>query len=289
MVVLENDKLQVTIKLKGAELSSIKDKVSGKEYIWQGNPDVWGYHAPNLFPIVGGLKDNKITISGNDYNLSRHGFARTSMFRRIESTPNHAVFSLSYDDETLKIYPYKFEFEVAYSLSGNSLTILYKVINKDDKKIYFSVGAHPAFNIPLEESEVYEDYFIEFEKEETLVSSKLSTTGLFNGQYKEFGQSTILDLTADLFNEDALVFKNLNSRVVYLKNRKNTQSIKVDFNQFNELGIWAKPGAPFVCIEPWLGYADNELGQKDISEKPGIQTLDHGHVFESNYTISIEK
>ncbi|MFD1631987.1 aldose 1-epimerase family protein [Pseudopedobacter beijingensis] len=289
MVVLENDKLQVTIKLKGAELSSIKDKVSGKEYIWQGNPDVWGYHAPNLFPIVGGLKDNKITISGNDYNLSRHGFARTSMFRRIESTPNHAVFSLSYDDETLKIYPYKFEFEVAYSLSGNSLTILYKVINKDDKKIYFSVGAHPAFNIPLEESEVYEDYFIEFEKEETLVSSKLSTTGLFNGQYKEFGQNTILDLTADLFNEDALVFKNLNSRVVYLKNRKNTQSIKVDFNQFNELGIWAKPGAPFVCIEPWLGYADNELGQKDISEKPGIQTLDHGHVFESNYTISIEK
>src|SRR5690606_16211959 len=110
------DRLKVSIKLKGAELCSIIDKNTGLEYIWQGNPDVWAYHAPNLFPIVGGLKNNTLRVNGNNYTLSRHGLARTSMFRRIESSPDKAEFSLAYNDETLKIYPYKFEFEVVYQL-----------------------------------------------------------------------------------------------------------------------------------------------------------------------------
>ncbi|ADY51775.1 Aldose 1-epimerase [Pseudopedobacter saltans DSM 12145] len=288
MVVLENDKLKVAIKLKGAELSSVIDKQSGTEYMWQGNPDIWGYHAPNLFPVVGGLKENKLKIDGKEYNLNRHGFARTSNFRRIESTPTQAVLSLSYDDETLQIYPYKFEFELTYRLVGNQVQITYKVVNKEDKKIYFSVGGHPGFNVPLEEGEVYEDYYIQFEKEEDLVASTLSDKGLFNGSHKEILKGTKLPLKANLFDDDALVFKYINSRSVTLRNNRATKSIKLDFHKFKELGIWAKPGAPFVCIEPWLGYADNELGQNDISEKPGIQALDKGHVFEANIDITFE-
>ncbi|WP_353133981.1 aldose 1-epimerase family protein [Pseudopedobacter sp.] len=286
MVVLENDKLKVTIKLKGAELSSVVDKQTGIEYMWQGNPDVWAYHAPNLFPVVGQVKENKLNINGQEYNLNRHGFARTSNFRRIESTPNHAIFSLSYDEETLKIYPYKFELEIAYHLSGNQIHILYKVVNKEDHKIYFSIGAHPGFNVPLEDGEVYEDYYIQFEKEEDLVASTLSDKGLFNGKHKEILKGNNLPLASDLFNEDALVFKNINSRSVELRNNSGTKYVKLDFPQFKELGIWSKPGAPFVCIEPWLGYADSELGQQDISEKPGIQTLDKGHVFEVTMDIT---
>lgn len=286
MVVLENDKLKVTIKLKGAELSSVVDKQTGIEYMWQGNPDVWAYHAPNLFPVVGQVKENKLNINGQQYNLNRHGFARTSNFRRIESTPNHAIFSLAYDEETLKIYPYKFELEISYHLSGNQIHILYKVVNKEDHKIYFSIGAHPGFNVPLEDGEVYEDYYIQFEKDEDLVASTLSDKGLFNGKHKEILKGNNLPLASDLFNEDALVFKNINSRSVEIKNNSGTKYVKLDFPQFKELGIWSKPGASFVCIEPWLGYADSELGQRDISEKPGIQTLDKGHVFEVTMDIT---
>lgn len=286
MVILENDKLKVTIKLKGAELSSVIDKQSGIEYMWQGNPDIWAYHAPNLFPVVGGLKENKIKIDGKEYNLNRHGFARTSNFRRIEATPNQTVLSLDYDDETLKIYPYKFEFEITYRLHGNQVQVTYKVVNKEDKKIYFSVGAHPGFNVPLEAGEVYEDYYIEFEKEENLVASSLSDKGLFNGSHKEVLKGTKLSLRPNLFDADALVFKKINSRSVTLKNNNGTQAVKLDFPKFKELGIWAKPGAPFVCIEPWLGYADSEIGQQDISEKPGIQSLEKGHVVEVNMNIT---
>src|SRR5690606_22639825 len=127
---------------------------------------------------------NTLNVDGKQYFLNRHGFARTSNFRRIESSPHHAVFSLGFDEDTLKVYPYKFEFEVVYHLTETTLRVLYKVINKDDKKIYFSVGAHPAFNIPLEEGESYEDYYIEFEKNEALIASSLSPQGLFNGQHK---------------------------------------------------------------------------------------------------------
>ncbi len=289
MVVLENERLKVSVKLKGAELCSIIDKNSGVEYIWQGNPDVWAYHAPNLFPIVGGLKNNTLNVNGNQYPLSRHGLARTSMFRRIESSPENAVFSLAFDEETLKMYPYKFEFEVVYHLREDTLDILYKVINKDDKRIYFSVGAHPAFNVPLEEDENYDDYYIEFNKPEELLSSSLSSEGLFNGQQKVIlTEGGKLPLNHELFANDALVFKNLESKKVSLKNRKGTKEIVVDFPNFKELGIWAKPGAPFVCIEPWLGHADNELGHQDISEKMGIQDVEHGHVFEAVYSITIK-
>lgn len=288
MVVLENDELKVTLSSKGAELMSIIDKKDQTEYIWQGNPDYWAYHAPHLFPIVGGLNDNILSVDGNQYPLNRHGFARTSTFRRIESAPQQAIFELRYNQETLAAYPYKFEFQVIYFLTGRSLKVLYKVINLDSKDIYFSVGAHPGFNVPFTNDDNFEDYYIEFQNQEELKSHQLSDKGLFNGETIQVSTNNKqLALTYDLFDKDALVFKNLSSRSVILKSKNSDKQVKVDFPYFNYLGLWSKKKAPFVCIEPWLGCADTDGEVVDISKKEAMQYLKHGHVFETDFTITV--
>lgn len=287
MVVLENEHLKVTINYKGAELSSLIDKNNNTEYIWQGDESIWNYHAPNLFPIVGGLNNNTLHVNGNGYQMNRHGFARTSTFRRLESAPDHAKFSLDYSEETLTVYPYKFEFQVVYHLSGRSLKIAYKVINKDDKDIYFSVGGHPAFNVPLVNGENYEDYYFQFEIEEDLDTHLLSSSGLLTGETQKVFTGNKLPLKKDMFDRDALIFKDLKSKSIILRNNAGTKYVKVDFPQFKQLGLWSKPNAPFVCIEPWLGYTDSEGQARDISEKEAIEIVEHGHVFEADFTISI--
>ncbi|WP_026904714.1 aldose 1-epimerase family protein [Pedobacter glucosidilyticus] len=287
MIILENSQLKVTINMKGAELSSLFDKESQTEYIWDAQAAIWAYHAPNLFPIVGNLKDNTLLVNGKTYHMNRHGFARTSNFRRIESAPDHAHFALRFNDETLQQYPYKFEFQVVYQLKGRSLKVMYKVINLDDKRIYFSIGAHPAFKVPLIATENYEDYTLFFEHPEHLQSSSLSEYGLFNGKTTPIADHGELKLSKTLFDTDALVFKNIKSRSVTLKNHRGNKFVKLDFPHFTSLGVWVKPGANFVCIEPWLGYADSDEDLKDISQKEAIQFVEHGHVFEVDLTISI--
>ncbi|MRX46141.1 aldose 1-epimerase family protein [Pedobacter puniceum] len=287
MIILENSQLKVTINMKGAELSSLFDKESQTEYIWDAQAAIWAYHAPNLFPIVGNLKDNTLLVDGKTYQMNRHGFARTSTFRRIESAPDHAHFALRYNEETLQQYPYKFEFQVVYQLKGRSLKVMYKVINLDDKRVYFSLGAHPGFKVPLTAGEAYEDYTLFFEHPEHLESSLLSTKGLFNGKTIPVADKGELNLTKTLFDADALVFKTLKSRSVTLKSQRGDKFVRLDFPHFTSLGVWAKPGANFLCIEPWLGYADSDEDLKDISQKEAIQFVEHGHVFETDFTISI--
>ena len=287
MVVLENEFLKVVLSSKGAELTSLVDKSTHTEYIWQADEQIWNYHAPNLFPIVGGLNNSILYVNGETYPMSRHGFARTSVFRRLESAPDHAKFSLDYNDETLKAYPFKFEFQVVYHLSGRSLKVVYKVINKDQKDIYFSLGAHPAFNVPLVEGEAYEDYYFQFETAEDLSTHLLSASGLLTGATEKVFTGDKLQLTKDMFNKDALIFKDIKSRSIILTNGAGTRHVKVDFPHFIQLGLWSKPGAPFVCIEPWLGHADYEGDSRDISQKDAIQHVEHGHVFEADFTISV--
>ncbi|MFC5285271.1 aldose 1-epimerase family protein [Pedobacter alpinus] len=288
MVILENEHLKVAISSLGAQIHSINEKLDGTEYMWQANPAVWPFHAPNLFPVVGGLKDNTLNVNQKQYTLGRHGFARTSNFRRIESAPHQAIFELRYDEETLKIYPYKFDFQVIYHLEGRTLRVSYKVINMDEGSIYFSVGAHPAFNIPLAENDNFEDYYLEFNKEEKLITHKSSTNGLLSGETLAIATpNQKLFLTRDLFKDDALVFKNIKSREVILKSTKHSKQVKVSYPHLTFLGIWTKGDAPFICIEPWLGCSDTEGPAKDISEKEGIQMLKHGHVFETDYSITV--
>ena len=288
MVTLQNEFLKVDISPVGAQLTSICNKQNKVEHLWQGDPAVWGFQAPNLFPVVGGCYNNEIQVDGKKYPMERHGFARRSEFMIQDVSDVHAKFSLSHSEATREVYPFEFTFQVLYDLFDSELRVGYKVINQDENAICFSVGAHPAFNIPFFRGEKYEDYYIEFEKGETLITHLFSDEGYFNGQTATVVQNgNRIDLTKDLFSGGALVFKELASREVLIKNHKTPNFISVSFPHFDSLGIWAAPGADFVCIEPWLGYGDSIGGPGEFREKAGIRKLEHGHVFEVDYTIGI--
>ena len=288
MTTLENDFLKVSIRPKGAELTSIYNKQTSTEHLWQADPAVWAWHAPNLFPVVGGTLDNQILIDGKSYPLERHGFARQSEFTVVEATPTKAVFSLQANEKTLAIYPYQFEFQIEYQIDHQVLTVIYRVINQEPKPLYFSVGAHPAFAVPFSPDEKYEDYYLEFQKEETLERHLLSPKGYFTGETEPvLTVEKQLPLTKDLFDQDALVFKNLDSRSVTIRSRNHDRAVTVSFPAFPYLGIWAKPGAPFVCIEPWLGYADREGTPVPFEEKEAIQHVEPNGFFETGFTIGV--
>ena len=288
MAKLENDFLKVEISTKGAQLSSVYNKAAQLEHLWQADASVWGWHAPNLFPVVGGLINDELLVDGKAYHMARHGFARQSEFILLESDDVHAVYSLPYCEKTLAVYPYKFDFHILYTLIDNALRITYKLINHDKKDIYFSVGGHPAFNVPFNKGENYEDYYLEFETEEKLETHLLSKEGFFNGEEHPVpSPNNKLYLTRDMFYADALVFKNLKSREVCIKSDKHNVSLSVEFPHFNYLGVWAKGGGDFVCIEPWLGCADTEGKHVEISQKEAIQKLKPGHVFEAAFYISV--
>lgn len=287
MTVIENELYKVAIRNQGGELTSFYNKATGIEHLWQADAAVWPWHAPNLFPVVGGLINNKLLVNGKAYPMPRHGFNRTSELLLIHIDDTSAKFSLPNSERTLAAYPYKFDFQIHYDLIDSSLRVTYKVINLDKQPVYFSVGGHPAFNVPFNKGENYEDYYLEFELDEQLHTHRLSADGFFNGETAEVPiKNKTLALTRNLFDNDALVFKNLRSREVTIKSKLHDQSLTVDFPHFNYLGIWAKPGADFVCIEPWLGCADTEGKAVDISQKEAIQELKVGHVFEAAYFIS---
>ncbi len=288
MATLENDHLRVSIRPKGAELTSILHKPSSIEHLWQADSMVWGWHAPNLFPVVGGCLNNQLLVDGKAYPIERHGFARQSTFDTTESTKTHAIFSLRSSKATRVHFPYEFEFQVIYELDGPKLTVTYRLVNADEQTVYFSVGAHPAFAVPFTPDESYEDYFIEFERAEPLETHRLSSAGYFTGETKPVPTNgKRLALTKHLFDADALVFKNLASRRVAIRSNKHNHTLTVSYPDFPYLGLWAKPGAPFVCIEPWLGCADSEGEPKPIQQKEAIQEVEVGKVFEAAFTIEV--
>ncbi|WP_421828224.1 aldose 1-epimerase family protein [Larkinella sp.] len=288
MTTLENDFIKVSIRSQGAELTSIYNKQTGIEHLWQADPAVWGWHAPNLFPVVGGCLDNQIIVDGKPYPMERHGFTRQSEFTVIEATPTKACFSLKSNEKTRAVYPYEFDFQIEYQIDNQVLTLIYRVINREDKRMYFSVGSHPAFAVPFFPNENYEDYYLEFQNEEPLERHMLSTKGYFTGETEPvLTVDKQLPLTADLFNDDALVFKNLASRSVTIRSRNHDQAVTVSFPAFPYLGIWAKPGGKFVCIEPWLGCADREGTPVPFEEKEAIQHVEPNGLFETGYTIGV--
>ena len=289
MTVIENDYLKASISNRGAQLTSLYNKATGVEHMWQGDKSIWPWHSPNLFPVIGSLINNQIIVDGKPYTIEqRYGFARDWEFLTLESNRIHAKFSLPYCDKTMAMYPYKFDLHIFYDLMDNALRVTFKVINLDQKDIYFSIGGHPAFNVPFNPGENYEDYYLEFETEEPLHEHLLSAEGFFTGEtqpVKMDGKN--LRLTRHLFDRDALIFKNMHSRQVTIRSHKHQQSLSVQFPHFHYLGIWAKSCADFVCIEPWLGCADTQGQPKELSHKEGIQKLEHGHVFEACYYITI--
>lgn len=287
---ISNEILSIAVKQRGAELCSIKSTAGGQEYMWNADPNIWASTSPVLFPIVGGLKDNTYVYRGISYTLPRHGFFRQQeKIQLITHTENSLSFQLTTNEETLKVYPFEFRFTITYSLLGSTIRIHHLVENTGNDQMYFSLGAHPAFACPLHPGETYEDYYLEFEHSETLHTWDLNDQGLIYQQGRLVMDHTpTLPLHRHLFDHDALIFKNPVSNWVALKSNKNPHSVTVRFDNFQYLGLWAKPGAAYVCIEPWLGIADSHDTDGRLERKEGILHLEKGGSFETKYEIRIE-
>ena len=285
---IKNSFIKAKIKSFGAELNSLQKMDENLEYIWQGDSKYWNRHSPILFPIVGRLKEDSYTYQNQKYNMTQHGFARDKEFEVIKNEADFIEFRLKSDEKTLEIYPFSFELYLSYKLEKNSLIVSYKVINKSDDKMLFSIGAHPAFNWTLKEDEKKENYFLEFENIKETKRYFLNDKGLVYDSVDLKIIDNKIALNEELFKNDALVFEDLNIKTLTLKNSINENYIKLNFENFPYLGIWSKPtGAPFICIEPWFGVADDENSNQNFEDKKGIITLQKDEIFSCFYSIEI--
>ena len=285
---LENAYVQIKANEQGAELCSLYHKGHGIEYIWTGDPQVWGRHAPVLFPIVGKLKENSYRLNEKTYHMNQHGFARDFPWTLVEERENALTFRLQESAETLEKYPFRFVLDAEFSLDGTAVSVTYTLQNRNEEEMPFSLGAHPGFNCPLTAESRFEDYYLEFEQKETL-SKQLLQDGLRTGEDRPVLQEERkLPLSRELFREDALVFEGVQSDWIALRSYIHPHGVKVSFKGFPYLGIWTKSGtSPFVCIEPWYGVADKQKGQADIHQKEGICLLKAGERFSCTYTIEV--
>ena len=285
---IKNEHIKAKIKSFGAELNSLQKIDEDLEYMWQGDSKYWNRHSPILFPIVGRLKNDSYTYQNQKYNMTQHGFARDKEFEVIKNEVDFIEFRLKSDEKTLEIYPFSFELYLSYKLEKNSLIVSYKVINKSDDKMLFSIGAHPAFNWTLKEDEKKEDYFLEFENIKQTKRYFLNDKGLVYDSVDLKIIDNKIALNEELFKNDALVFNDSNIKILTLKNSNNKNFVKLEFKNFPYLGIWSKPsGAPFVCIEPWFGVADEDSSNQNFEDKKGLISLEKNEIFSCFYSIEV--
>lgn len=287
--LIENDILLVESKTAGGELTSIRLKATGTEYLWQGDPKYWGGQSPVLFPFVCAVADNKYTYKGQQYEMGNHGFSRKQEFDMVSVSADSVTYRLVPTEEIYKNYPFKFSLDIRYTVRGNALAVGYSVLNAGAEPMYFSIGAHTGFRCPLAEGDDFSDYCLEFEQPETLDRQFLDAANLLIAGKKEplLRNENALRLTPELFAEGAVVLEGVKSLRVTLKGRNTDKSVAVRFPGFPNLGLWTKPGAPFVCIEPWYGISESTDFKGDLTQKVGILKLDAGQVFECEYTIVI--
>lgn len=288
MFTIESHLLKASIHPKGAELQSLLQKESGIEYMWKGDPAVWGKFSPILFPIVGTLKDNTYFYKDQSYQLSRHGFARDHQFAVELQEFDRIVFLLKQSEETLKVFPFPFDLRVKYTIVESSIAVTYEVMNTGKETMYFSIGGHPAFALPLVPGTIYDDYYLEFDQAETAGRWPIAEGGLLKtSSIPLLSDAKLLPLNKGLFATDAIVFKNLNSSRISLLSHKTVHGMSMDFPGFPYLGIWAAPGADFLCIEPWCGIADSVDSLQLWGEKEGINKLEAGANFVRTWTVNV--
>ena len=279
---ISNSKLSATINHYGAELISLQKISPKREYIWEGNPEFWGKHSPILFPIVGTLKNNAYQHNKKEYKLSRHGFAREMEFDLVSHSENQSVFSLKSNSVTKELYPFDFELHLIYTLTGSNLGITYKVFNKSHELMCFSIGGHPAFALQND----FEEYSLQFEASENLISYKLENDLLSDKTVEIDLIDGKLPLNYSLFENDALIFKKMESKQVQLL-QNNIPFLNFKFADFPNFGIWTKKNAPFICLEPWAGYSDVLNASGSIEQKEGIQVLETNSSKEYGFSIEI--
>ncbi len=288
MICIENEHLKAWIKPKGAELKSLVNKHNKIEHIWDANPFYWAKSSPALFPIVGALKDGIFNFKGKTYYMERHGFARDQVFEVESKTKESVTFVLHDSDVSLKMFPFAFKLALHYSLNENVLSLKYEVINTGENEMYFSLGAHPAFQVPFDSQGGYNQYVLEFNRDSNLCRWLINNDGLLTGEKRDMElNGNQLALSRELFDEDALVMKDLKSNVITLKTTQSDNYLKFNFEGFSYFGIWAAKKAPFVCLEPWCGIADSTEHNHDLTKKEGINKLEVGSVFERSWSVEV--
>ncbi len=287
---IENDKFSVSVDTSGAQLQSMYSKTTKTEYIWQGDSKYWTGRAYNLFPFIGRMYKNTYNYQGEFYTSRAHGVARYNVFRLEERSANRLVMLLTENEDTLKEFPFRFEFRVFFELTDNILNVRYEVTNTDTKTLICAFGGHPGINVPFDDGE-FEDYYVEFSDKTSVQRQLLSESDRFMaGKSIPFAleDGTKMPLRHDLFNHDAVILSNT-SRYVSIKSDKTNRRVSMKFDDFKYLGIW-HPGdtdAPFICLEPWGalpatdGIIDNLETKADMSHVPPQKTE------EVSYTVEI--
>jgi galactose mutarotase-like enzyme len=274
MIRIESPLLAAAVNPLGAELSILQD-ADGRDLLHDGDPAFWASRAPLLFPIVGGLKDDRYLLDGTSFTMLRHGVARRQMFEVAEQAGDHVRFRLSDNGETRVAYPFAFQFDAEYRIEGAALTMTLSATNMSETDMPVSLGYHPAFAWPLPYGGDRAAHRIRFDEEEPDTLALLGDGLIVSEDRPSPVEGRDLPLRDDLFEDDALIWRALRSRGCLYGAEAGPQ-LRVDWSDMPSLGIWTKPGAPYVCIEPWAGIADRADFDGEIWGKPGMQRLAPG-------------
>ncbi|WPR71949.1 aldose 1-epimerase family protein [Flavobacterium sp. NG2] len=285
---IKNDFISFSVNSKGAEMTSCK--TADLEYVWQANPEFWPRQSPILFPIVGRLVDHEYVYKGKTYPMMQHGFARDNEFKLIEKTANSITLEQRATADSKKIFPFDFILQVKYSLSGKIVSTTYTVKNPSDtEELYFSIGAHPAFNCPFERDQKREEYELVFDKQ-IKPEYYSNVDGLYEGDsFSVFDKKGIMPLPKTIFDRGSLTFNpNPFSKVTFVHKPTQKKYLSLTFKNFPYLGIWSiNDSSPFVCIEPWHGIADLKTHNKDFTQKKGIEKLAPNKSFSCSFLIEV--
>lgn len=288
-VKLENEFLCVEIAEMGAEVTRIYDKAEDNEILWEGNPVYWKRHSPVLFPNVGKTYKNRVLINGIQYPTSQHGFARDNVFTCIEAANEKASFMFRSSEETKEVYPFDFELHINYKLNKKELTVEWQVKNCGDETMYFTIGGHPAFRFAKPE-ETKADYVLKIPGKEkleyVLIDISCGCANVDEVHTLQLSEETY-PLSDELFAKDALVVDNGQIEEAWLCHKDGTPYVGVRSAGFPNYGIWSVEGAPFVCLEPWMGRCDNVGFNAELSEKPNVNKVEAGEKFIKDYTIVV--
>lgn len=289
LLTLKSQGYTATIETLGAELKSYKNE-TGKEFVWNSNPDFWPRSSPLLFPSIGNLRDGRTIINGKEYEIPKHGFVRDIDMEYETEGDNKITFSCQYSEDTLKHYPFRFHFQQTYELKGSELHTAYVVTNKDEKDMYYHIGAHPGFMCPLEENEKFTDYILKFPYKETCDSPVYDLENMqfdFAHAVRHLDNSDTIKLDYSLFDIDAVVCPHLKSKSVQLINPATGKGIQMDYPDFSTIAFWTPSHvqAPFLCLEPWNGAAIFADEDNEFVHKRDIQTLKAGE--SKTYRLSI--
>ena len=296
MIVLKSDQLYVEFQTLGGALSSIKDK-EGVEYLWQGDPTYWSGQAPVLFPICGSVRNDTVLYDKEDGSqkegkIPRHGLVRKKEFTLVEQTDNSVTFAIEDDEEMYANYPYHFRLEITYTVTGKTIHTQYKIYNKEaEKSMPYFIGGHPGFNCPLLDGEVYEDYYLEFEKPETCTVPKpFPETGMLDLKDRNswLNNQKEIDLNYDFFSYDAVTLDELESRTVALRSRKHDKGLKLHFKEFPNLIVWSTLNkGPFIALEPWSGLSTSIKEGDRLEDKKDVKIIKPSDFDQIGFDIEI--